>query len=520
MSRPPIVLIAVLSLVTFAAAAAPQTLLTLNSRPGDWVGQGVLQTFTPSDGLFTVQPIFNGGVEIFFHTADYSHVWDLRFGPPGGHKLQKSEYEAAENLSISSTLKPGMEVSGEGRGCNIYAGRFLVSDISFALDGSISRLAIDFEQHCDNLTPALYGTVRYQSVVTTASRLGIADTDALKGNTGNSNASVLVSLAIPSQSPVTAHYTTVDGTAVAGTDYIGTSGVVQFPAGKTLQVITIPIVGDRLARGNKIFKVTLDTPVGALIGDGTAQVKIFDPNVAMTALVMSGDPGEFVGQGQSRVVTVGDGVFTKSRNADNGVSAYVDGGIQNFWSLDFAGPANTTLLKGNYSNAQRYPFQPPATPGLAVSGDFRGCNILTGNFVVNRALYRLDGSPSTFSVDFEQHCEGGPAALFGSLRIGAPLTQISITNAVISDSNAVFTVTLNPASTQMSSVTFATQDKTALGGLDYEPTNQSVIFLPGEVEHQVSVPLLTTPTGQKSFYGNLWAPRGAPAWISQGTATF
>ena len=36
------------------AAATPQTFLTLNSQPGDYIGQGITQTFTPADGTFSL----------------------------------------------------------------------------------------------------------------------------------------------------------------------------------------------------------------------------------------------------------------------------------------------------------------------------------------------------------------------------------------------------------------------------------------------------------------------------------
>jgi len=53
-------------------AASPTSFLNLQSQPGDFVGQGVTQTFTPADGTFGVQSIFGGGVEVFFHTSDFS----------------------------------------------------------------------------------------------------------------------------------------------------------------------------------------------------------------------------------------------------------------------------------------------------------------------------------------------------------------------------------------------------------------------------------------------------------------
>ena len=51
----------------FAYASTPQTFLSLNSQPGDYVGQGIQATFTPSDGTFVLQAI-NGVIEFSFYT--------------------------------------------------------------------------------------------------------------------------------------------------------------------------------------------------------------------------------------------------------------------------------------------------------------------------------------------------------------------------------------------------------------------------------------------------------------------
>ncbi len=70
-----------------------QSLIYLNSQPGDWVGQGQQLTFTPADGAFTVQGTYNSGVQINFNTPNYSHFWFLDFGPPTAMKFTKGEYE-------------------------------------------------------------------------------------------------------------------------------------------------------------------------------------------------------------------------------------------------------------------------------------------------------------------------------------------------------------------------------------------------------------------------------------------
>jgi len=323
---------------------------------------------------------------------------------------------------------------------------------------------------------------------------------------------------MPSSQPVSVQYSTSDGSAVQGTDYVATTATAQFQPGNTSQAISVPIIGDRLARGNKALHVLLSNASGAPIGDGRDEVKILDPNVAMKVLTMYGQPGDYISPGVF-LATIADGVFTPSRNFDNGVNITLNAG--DYWEADFGAPNNTKLSAGDYENAQRYPFQVASAPGLSIYGASRGCNTLTGRFVVNKATYAWTGAVQQFSADFEQHCEGATAGLFGSVRINSTLTQLSVSDAAIDtiNSTASFSVTLNPASATSVSVDFVTADGTAVSGIDYAATSQTVAFAPGQLQQTVTVPLFSS-SGTKQFFGQLTAPSGAPIWISRAVATF
>lgn len=63
-------------------AAGQTTSLQLKSQPGDFIGGGVDQTFTPADGTFTAFRNFNNGVAINFNGGP--HWWYLNFAAPQG----------------------------------------------------------------------------------------------------------------------------------------------------------------------------------------------------------------------------------------------------------------------------------------------------------------------------------------------------------------------------------------------------------------------------------------------------
>jgi hypothetical protein len=74
----------------------------------------------------------------------------------------------------------------------------------------------------------------------------------------------------------------------------------------------------------------------------------------------------------------------------------------------------TQLEPGYYSNLQRYPFNNPTRGGLSWYGDGRGCNTLTGWFVVDNVNYS-GGTITALDLRFEQHCEGAGPALHGQV---------------------------------------------------------------------------------------------------------
>lgn len=157
-------LISLLPVGALPALAVPSEMiqLTLDSEPGDYIGQGELSQLTPEDGTFTVTPVDGErGVRIWFDGSEPGSWWNLYFVAPEGAALQAGEYSGATRYPFQSPTTPGLSVSGSGRGCNTLSGSFEVLEISFAADGSVERFAASFEQHCEDADPALNGEVLY-----------------------------------------------------------------------------------------------------------------------------------------------------------------------------------------------------------------------------------------------------------------------------------------------------------------------------------------------------------------------
>ncbi|CAB1063265.1 T1SS secreted agglutinin RTX, partial [Olavius sp. associated proteobacterium Delta 1] len=90
------------------------------------------------------------------------------------------------------------------------------------------------------------------------------------------NAVFTVTLSAVSQDEVTVSYSTIDGTASAGSDYLPSSGILTFAPGTTTQVISVAVNGDVIDEENETFFVQLSAAVNADIGDPAGRAMIID----------------------------------------------------------------------------------------------------------------------------------------------------------------------------------------------------------------------------------------------------
>ena len=134
-------------------------------------------------------------------------------------------------------------------------------------------------------------------------------------------------------------------------------------------------------------------------------------------LEMTSESGDYIGGGRTWIHQPPHDAISLS-GGPGAVSASISTGDGGNWSVDFAAPRGGTLAPGRYTDARRYPFN-DGNPGLSISGMGRGCNTLTGEFTISEMTYDQHGRIKTFRATFEQHCEGGDAALTGSFDFAA-----------------------------------------------------------------------------------------------------
>ncbi|MBI2501083.1 MAG: hypothetical protein HYW02_06410, partial [Deltaproteobacteria bacterium] len=104
----------------------------------------------------------------------------------------------------------------------------------------------------------------------------------------DSFALMTVSLSTPSGRYVTANFSTANGTATAGSDYIAASErPFSFNPGETSKTIAVSLLGDNIDETNETIQITLSSPTNATLGDAVGLLTIQDtdstPSVAFTA---------------------------------------------------------------------------------------------------------------------------------------------------------------------------------------------------------------------------------------------
>ena len=404
MLRAGVSLMVCLAALGVAASAQAQTnAIYFDSEAGDYIGQGVTQTIAPAPGdTFTAERNYRNGVTVSFSGTGGGNWWYLNFGAANNVPLAVGTYESATRFAFAPGN--GIDVYGSGRGCNQTTGRFVVLELLLNPDNSVQRFAADFEQHCDDGTPGLFGAVRYNSTISNLTPFGGQYPFYRLTITPNANGRV-----------------TASGIECGGAA-AGSSCEVTLPTAELMPVTAVPDVGYEFAGWT-----------GSCSGGITAFVRVnqrktcgalFEVGLqGTTGFFFDSQAGDSVGQGNQQTITSFLATFQAQRGSRNGVAVSIapPGSFQT-WSLEFASTA--ALSVGSYPAARYLSFS--QANGMYVRGPGGSCgSSLNGRFVVLEVVYRTDGSVKRFAADFEQHCNNTAPALFGAIRYNSTISSLT-----------------------------------------------------------------------------------------------
>ncbi len=384
---------------------AGNTALVIDSPAGDYIGQGKSYYFTPTDGSFMVQNDGPGSVVIVFQSpfGPSSESWRVSFGSADGTLLQPGTYNAATRYPFNiGTGRPGLDISGDSRGCNQENGSFTIDEISYGANDVLIAFHASFQQSCEGNDPPLRGEIFYNATTIPPPRNHITSALTAFGAKGRAF-----------------NY------RITGSTNEVSFSASNLPKGLTVNSTSGVISGKPAVSGSFTVKIAAaDTTSKAT---ASLQVKVGGVSNSPgphTAIWLSSEPGQWVGNGEDQLITPNDGPINGTGNSNGSFAkvSYDSSKAGGFWTLQFGGPGGLPLSVGHY------PTNGSGSSGDAymdVSGDGRGCSLRTGSFDIKEIEFDTSGQLERLHATFEQHCEGSTSALHGTVWFNATQAIVS-----------------------------------------------------------------------------------------------
>lgn len=302
--------------------------------------------------------------------------------------------------------------------------------------------------------------------------LTIDDVSVVEGDLGTTDAVFTVSLSQSVPFDVSVDYATQDGTAVEGSDYQRASGTLTIPVGQVSGSITVPVIGETLVESDETFTVVLSNPVNAVITDASGLGTILNDDPLSLTIedisLLEGDSGTT------------DAVFAVMLNKTGGISVSVNYSTLDgtaVGGVDYQSAAGTlTIPAGQLGGIIAVPVigdtevEPDETFTVELSNP------------VNATILDASGVGTILDDDL----------FIPSLTIG----DVSVVEGDSGTSNAVFTVSLSQAGSLDVTVDYATQDGTAIAGLDYQGTAGTLTIPAGLSSGDIIVPVIGDTTSE------------------------
>lgn len=131
----------------------------LASDAGDYIGQGSTYNYSPANATIAVTS--SGGRLTV--SVDGAQDWVADFQTMNAiSRIQAGYYPDLSRFPFHNPAKGGFSLTGEGRGCNTLTGWVAIDRATYS-GNTLTGLEMRFEQHCDGVTPALRGAIRWNA---------------------------------------------------------------------------------------------------------------------------------------------------------------------------------------------------------------------------------------------------------------------------------------------------------------------------------------------------------------------
>ncbi|MEU7588992.1 hypothetical protein AB0A95_22205 [Micromonospora sp. NPDC049230] len=149
--------------LALTAPAQAQTVesgsVSFSGDPGDYITGGDSYSYSTIDGdqLKVDSPLDSSRVSVSISGYN-GDQWSLTFDAPGSAALAPGTYQTTNRYPYNGA-GPGLDLSGNGRGCDDATGTFTIINAVFGHKGYLRTFDATFEQYCNGATAAARGEV-------------------------------------------------------------------------------------------------------------------------------------------------------------------------------------------------------------------------------------------------------------------------------------------------------------------------------------------------------------------------
>lgn len=282
-------------------------------------------------------------------------------------------------------------------------------------------------------------------------------------------------------------YFTIEGTALAGVDFVPTNGVLTFGPGEFAKTIAVPILPDGIIEGTEILWLTLTNASGIGLAPNrtNARLEIIDASGSFAMAISNVVVREDVPSGHVAVEV-------HRRFPVLGVG-----------SVDYATQDGTAKAGEDYV----------ATSGTLVFGNLESVKTIYVPILNDGA-----GEPyEDFKVVLSNPSTGTSISwipfTWVTLVDEDGVIQFTTTNLSVAENAGTVTATVERlgAVTNTATINYATTFRSAQANLDFIHTTGTLTFTNGQTSHTITVPILNDGLmeGSESFMIELFNPIGA-----------
>ncbi|MBC55890.1 MAG: hypothetical protein CL814_03040 [Confluentimicrobium sp.] len=318
--------------------------------------------------------------------------------------------------------------------------------------------------------------------------LFVSDPTIEEGDGGTSHAVFEVQLSRPAATDLWLDYTTVDGTAQAGSDYTAKSGTLKFVSGQTYATVRVPVKGDTRIEQFEDFSLVVtpgknsDGKIDNGVADSTGIAIIRDDDTDTNLPVLSMEPGAG-SEGE-------DGYYAIRLSEPSLVDVQVTLRLVG-QTADLATDADFNYYS-TFETLKTYTIPAGQTTVYAyVSHHDNTAGEVDENYIIevtDPVNAVLAGGVSKIKVT--GIIEEGGRAVF----VGDP----EIVEGTGGDTEAIFEIRLSEPADTVMQFDYLTLNGSAVARKDYKKASGTVEFLPGQTVAYVRVPVF----GDDKFEAN------------------